>query len=81
MIGMDGERESVKSMLAARLDEDIYIYIYIHTHKKSGGARDVRGGAHGVCGGACGVMVIVIENGHSDTSSNPGRDWLHFTLL
>ena len=23
-------------------------------------------------GGACGVMVI-------DTSSNPGRDWLHFT--
>ena len=23
---------------------------------------------------ACGVMVIVIGNGHSDTSSNPGRD-------
>ena len=21
------------------------------------------------------VMVIVIENGHGDTSSNPGRDW------
>ena len=32
-----------------------------------------------VCGGACGVMVIVAGNGHSDTSSNPGRDWLHFT--
>ena len=27
-----------------------------------------------------GVMVIVLGNGHSDTSSNPGRDLLHFTL-
>ena len=31
-------------------------------------------------GGARGVMVIVVENGHGDASSNPGRDWLHFTL-
>ena len=30
-------------------------------------------------GGACGVMVIIVGNGHGDTSSNPGRDWLHFT--
>ena len=30
-------------------------------------------------GGACGVMVIVVGNGHGDTSSNPGRDWFHFT--
>ena len=30
-------------------------------------------------GGASGVMVIVVGNGHGDTSSNPGRDWLHFT--
>ena len=30
-------------------------------------------------GGARGVMVIVVENGHGDTSSNPGRDWLNFT--
>ena len=29
--------------------------------------------------GACGVMVIVLGNGHGDTSSNPRRDWLHFT--
>ncbi len=29
--------------------------------------------------GARGVMVIVVGNGHGDTSSNPGRDWLHFT--
>ena len=26
-------------------------------------------------GGAGGVMVIVVGNGHSDTSSNPGREW------
>ena len=30
-------------------------------------------------GGARGVMVIVVRNGHGDTSSNPGRDLLHFT--
>ena len=30
-------------------------------------------------GGAGGVMVIVIGNGHGDTSSNLRRDWLHFT--
>ena len=29
--------------------------------------------------GACGVMVIVVGNGHGDPSSNPGRDCLHFT--
>ena len=32
------------------------------------------------CGGARGVMVIVVGIGHGDTSSNPGRDWMHFTL-
>ena len=30
-------------------------------------------------GGACGVMVIIVGNGHDHMSSNPGRDWLHFT--
>ena len=29
--------------------------------------------------GACSVMVSVIGNGRGDTSSNPGRDQLHFT--
>ena len=29
--------------------------------------------------GARCVMVIVVGNGHGNTSSNPGRDWLHFT--
>ena len=24
--------------------------------------------------GACGVMVIIVGNGHGDTSSNPGQD-------
>ena len=28
---------------------------------------------------AHGVMVIVVENGHGDPSSNTGSDWLHFT--
>ena len=31
------------------------------------------------CGGARGVVVIAIGNDHGDTSSNPGRYWLHFT--
>ena len=31
-----------------------------------------------ICGGACSVMVIVVENEHGDTNSDPGRDWLHF---
>ena len=30
-------------------------------------------------GGAHGVMVIVAGYGHSDSSSNPGPDWLDFT--
>ena len=30
--------------------------------------------ARGVMGGARGVMVIIVENGHSDMSSNPGQD-------
>ena len=30
-------------------------------------------------GGARGVMVIVEKNGHDDSSSNPGRELLHFT--
>ena len=30
---------------------------------------------HDSRGGARGVMVIVVGNGHGDTSSNPGRDW------
>ena len=41
----------------------VCVYIYIYIY----------------IGGACGVMVIVIGNGHSDASSNPGRDRLHFT--
>ena len=32
-----------------------------------------------IYGGARGAMLIVVGNGHSDTSLNPGRDWLHFT--
>ena len=35
--------------------------------------------AEGKNGGARGVMVIVVGKEHSDTSSNPGQNWLHFT--
>ena len=28
---------------------------------------------------ARGVVVIIVGNGHDDTGSNTGRDWLHFT--
>ena len=31
------------------------------------------------CAGARGVMVIIVGNGHNDTSSNPGPGQLHFT--
>ena len=44
-------------------DTQTHTYIYIYIYN---------GGAHG-------VMVIVVENGHGDTSSNLGRDWLPFT--
>ena len=30
-------------------------------------------------GDARGVIVIVVGNGYDNTSTNPGRDWLHFT--
>ena len=30
---------------------------------------------------ARGVMVIIVENGHGDTSSNRGRGYLHFIQL
>ena len=36
-------------------------------------------GKHENLGGASGVIVIVVGNGHGDTSSNPAWDGLHFT--
>ena len=38
------------------------------------------GGAYNSLEGARGVIVIVVGNEHGDTSSNPGRGCLHFTL-
>ena len=32
-----------------------------------------------ISGSARGVMVIFVGNEHGDTSSNSGRDWIHFT--
>ena len=44
-----------------------------HLQERNGWYRMMLGG------GAPGVIVIVVGNGHGDTSLNPGRDWLHFT--
>ena len=43
--------------------------LYLHQLRLNGSFR----------GGAYDVMVIVVGNRHGDMSSNPGRDWLHFT--
>ena len=32
----------------------------------------------GINGGVCGVMIISLENGHGEPSSNPGWGCLHF---
>ena len=42
------------------------------------GHKFIRACVHIVCRISA-VMVIVVGNGHGDTSSNPGREWLHFT--
>ena len=44
-----------------------YIHTYIHRY-----IHVTRGGVHS-------VMVIIVKNGHGDTSSNPGQECLHFT--
>ena len=63
----NGEGKSEKSMLMAWHDDDNWLdYLKPQDYKNW-------------LGGARGVMVIVIRNGHGDTSSNPGWDWLHFT--
>ena len=41
----------------------IYIYIYIERERE----------------GICGMLVIIIGNGHGDLSSNLGQGYLHFS--
>ena len=55
-----------------------YIYIYTHTHTHRAIIERIKT-ILTITGGACGVMVIVTGYRHGDTSSIPGRDWLHFT--
>ena len=52
----------------------IYIYIYICIYKEDLALNNLQGLICHKKGGARGVMVIVVGNGHADTSSNPGRD-------
>ena len=49
-----------------------YVIGVVHVHNCLCGVSSASGGARG-------VFVIVVGNEHDDTSSNPGRDWLHFT--
>ena len=61
--GYEGKRFGEKSLLTAVQRNAVrtnYIKAKIDHTQQKGGAR--------------GVMVIVVGNGHGDTSSNPGRD-------
>ena len=71
MIEMGGKRGSGRSVLAAQHDDDVNKWLALDWI--------VWNRTDHLTGGACGVMVIVAEYGHGDTSSNPGPDWLHFT--
>ena len=61
------------------------IYIYGPTDQEIEALQTLRlqyGSKYdGQYGSKCarGVMVIVVGNRHGDASSNPWRDWLHFT--
>ena len=54
-------------------------FMVTYSLKGNGGASSVMVINIKNSGGARSVVVIVVGNGHGDTSSNPGRDWLHFT--
>ena len=64
-------REAVSLLIAAQNNtiRTNYVKAKIDNMQQNGKCR---------LGGARGVMVTVEGNGHGDTSSNPGRDWLHF---
>ena len=48
-----------------------------HTYKQDAAFNNPQGL---ICNKACGVMVIVVGNGHGDTSSNPGFAF-HIALI
>ena len=66
----------LKSILVMDADKHTFIKI---DHLKKKEYHNCGNKGHKFSRGARGVMVIVVGNGHADTSSNPGRDWLHFT--
>ena len=68
-------------MLPAQISRTLSLTFYLYYPSLRAGLLD-----HILCPhraivdvGGRGVMVIVVGNGRGDTSSNPGRDWLHFT--
>ena len=58
------------------MENEILFYVSVYTITSVVVVVVVVGGGGG---SVRGVMVIVVGNGHGDTSSNPGPDWLHFT--
>ena len=66
------------SMVVIKNDRIIYIVTYVEDQSVVSGWSVKVLDAH-INIYACGVMVIVVGNGHGDISSNPGPDWLHFT--
>ena len=50
-----------------------------HKRTSMGPSRSGWNGTTSAGRGARGVMVSVVRSIHGDTSSNPGREWLHFT--
>ena len=68
-----------KPSLYMRVCMCVYETEYVCTRVYVFGLISLFNGISTLFGGARGVVVIVVGNGHGDTSSNPGRDWLHFT--
>ena len=50
----------------------LYMFVFVSRYLYLSFKRYKLTGAHG-------VMVIIVGNGHGDTGSNSGRDWLYFT--
>ena len=69
----------------SKIEVDLFLILYLHTHvphtltyTHTHTHTHTRVCIH-TSRGVHDIMVVTIENGHGETSSNPGQDWLHFT--
>ena len=72
-----GEKKSGISVLMARYDDDnddMFIYVVFKSYMERTNAQHDSPPTTTIL-----IVVIVVGNRHGDTTSNPGRDWLHFT--